>query len=122
VNFLSIDIQPRRLTQQKTSSENTWSTEGFENYSFTNVMYYFLHRDFIYIETNFKHLKMMYNHFDDATVFITLADDTKYVEYVWSTSGRIKTTFKPYNIHDIYFIEKNTSALQGQSGTDEQVQ
>ena len=75
-------------------------------------MYYFLHRDFIYIETNFKHLKMMYNHFDDATVLITLADDTKYVEYVWSTPGRIKTNFNPYNIHDIYTIEKNPTALQ----------
>ena len=85
-------------------------------------MYYFLHRDFIYIETNFKHLKMMYNHFDDATVFISLAEDTKFVEIVWSTPGRIKTKYKPHNIYDIYFIEKNTSALQGQSGTDEQVQ
>ena len=75
-------------------------------------MYYFLHRDFIYIETNFKHLKMMYNHFDDATVFITLADDPKYVEFVWSTSGRIKTNFKAFNIHDIYTIEKNPTALQ----------
>ena len=92
-------------------SSSSWSTEGFENYSFTNVMYYFLHRDFIYIETNFKHLKMMYNHFDDATVLITLADDTKYVEYVWSTPGRIKTNFNPYNIHDIYTIEKNQRAL-----------
>jgi hypothetical protein len=64
----------------------------------------------------------MYNHFDDATVFISLAEDTKYVEIVWSTPGRIKTKYKPYNIYDIYFIEKNTSALQGQSGTDEQVQ
>jgi len=100
------------LNKQKTSSENTWSTEGFENYSFTNVMYYFLHRDFIYIETNFKHLKMMYNHFDDATVFITIAEDTKYVEHVWTTPGRIKTTFNPYNIHDIYTIEKNQGALQ----------
>lgn len=100
------------MNKPKTSSESSWSTEGFENYSFTNVMYYFLHRDFIYIETNFKHLKMMYNHFDDATVLITLADDTKYVEYVWSTPGRIKTTFKPYNIHDIYTIEKNPTALQ----------
>ena len=54
----------------------------------------------------------MYNHFDDATVFITLADDTKYVEYVWSTSGRIKTNFNPYNIYDIYTIEKNQGALQ----------
>jgi hypothetical protein len=121
VNFLSIDIQQRRLTQQKTSSENTWSTEGFENYSFTNVMYYFLHRDFIYIETNFKHLKMMYNYFDDATVFISLAEDTKYVEIVWSTPGRIKTKYKPHNIYDIYFIEKNPRALQGQSGAAEQV-
>lgn len=100
------------MNKPKTSSASSWSTEGFENYSFTNVMYYFLHRDFIYIETNFKHLKMMYNHFDDATVFITLADDTKYVEYVWSTSGRIKTTFNPYNIYDIYTIEKNQGALQ----------
>jgi hypothetical protein len=55
---------------------------------------------------------MMYNYFDDATVFITLADDTKYVELVWSTPGRIKTTFKAYNIHDIYTIEKNPTALQ----------
>ena len=75
-------------------------------------MYYFLHRDFIYIETNFKHLKMMYNHFDDATVFITLADDTKYVEFVWSTPGRIKTTYKSPNIYDIHFLEKTTEALQ----------
>lgn len=75
-------------------------------------MYYFLHRDFIYIETNFKHLKMMYNYFDDATVFISLADDTKYVELVWSTPGRIKTNFKAFNIHDIYTIEKNSTALQ----------
>jgi hypothetical protein len=109
------------LTQQKTSSENTWSTEGFENYSFTNVMYYFLHRDFIYIETNFKHLKMMYNHFDDATVFISLAEDTKYVEIVWSTPGRVKTNFKNSTIYDIYFIEKNPLSLPRQSGTDEQV-
>ena len=109
------------MNKQKTSSENTWSTEGFENYSFTNVMYYFLHRDFIYIETNFKHLKMMYNHFDDATVFITLADDTKYVEYVWSTSGRIKTTYKSANIYDIYFIEKNSTALQCQSENPERI-
>ena len=77
-------------------------------------MYYFLHRDFIYIETNFKHLKMMYNHFDDATVFITLADDTKYVEYVWSISGRIKSNYKSHTPYDIYIIEKSTTALQGQ--------
>jgi hypothetical protein len=63
----------------------------------------------------------MYNRIDDATVFISLADDTKYVEYVWSTSGRIKTTFKPYNIYDIYIIEKSTAALQGQSETPEQL-
>jgi hypothetical protein len=75
-------------------------------------MYYFLHRDFIYIETNFKHLKMMYNHFDDATVLISLAEDTKFVEIVWSTPGRIKSNFKSYNIHDIYTIEKNPTALQ----------
>jgi hypothetical protein len=55
---------------------------------------------------------MMYNYFDDATVFISLADDTKYVEIVWSTPGRIKTNFKAYNIHDIYTIEKNPTALQ----------
>ena len=55
---------------------------------------------------------MMYNYFDDATVFISLADDTKYVELVWSTKGRIKTTFKAFNIHDIYTIEKNPTALQ----------
>ena len=85
-------------------------------------MYYFLHRDFIYIETNFKHLKMMYNHFDDATVFISLAEDTKYVEIVWSTPGRVKTKFKKSTIYDIYFIEKNTLSVQGQSGTTEQVQ
>ena len=84
-------------------------------------MYYFLHRDFIYIETNFKHLKMMYNHFDDATVFISLAEDTKYVEIVWSTPGRVKTEYKPHNIYDIYFIEKNPLSLPRQSGTDEQV-
>jgi len=84
-------------------------------------MYYFLHRDFIYIETNFKHLKMMYNHFDDATVFISLAEDTKYVEIVWSTPGRIKTKYKPHNIYDIYFIEKNPLSLPRQSGTTEQV-
>ena len=100
------------MNKQEPLSNSSWSTEGFENYSFTNVMYYFLHRDFIYIETNFKHLKMMYNYFDDATVFISLADDTKYVELVWSTKGRIKTTFKAFNIHDIYTIEKNPTALQ----------
>lgn len=100
------------MNKQEPLSNSSWSTEGFENYSFTNVMYYFLHRDFIYIETNFKHLKMMYNYFDDATVFISLADDTKYVELVWSTPGRIKTTFKAFNIHDIYTIEKNPTALQ----------
>lgn len=100
------------MTQQKTLSKSIWSTEGFENYSFTNVMYYFLHRDFIYIETNFKHLKMMYNYFDDATVFISLADDTKYVEYVWSTSGRIKSNYKSHTPYDIYTIEKNQGALQ----------
>jgi hypothetical protein len=55
----------------------------------------------------------MYNHFDDATVFISLAEDTKFVEIVWSTPGRIKTKYKPHNIYDIYFIEKSTTALQG---------
>ena len=85
-------------------------------------MYYFLHRDFIYIETNFKHLKMMYNHFDDATVFISLAEDTKYVEIVWSRPGRVKTNFKKSTIYDIYFIEKNPLFVPRQSGTDEQVQ
>jgi len=85
-------------------------------------MYYFLHRDFIYIETNFKHLKMMYNHIDDATVFISLAEDTKFVEIVWSRPGRLKTKYKPHNIYDIYFIEKNPISVQGQSGTTEQVQ
>ena len=100
------------MKKQKTSSEPSWSTEGFENYSFTNVMYYFLHRNFIYIETNFKHLKMMYNHIDDATVFITLADELKYVEFVWSTPGRIKTNYKSPNIYDIDFLEKSTAALQ----------
>jgi hypothetical protein len=54
----------------------------------------------------------MYNHFDDATVFISLADDTKYVEYVWSTPGRIKTTYKSPTFYDIYFLEKSTTALQ----------
>ena len=102
------------MNKQEPLSNSSWSTEGFENYSFTNVMYYFLHRDFIYIETNFKHLKMMYNHFDDATVFITLADDTKYVEYVWSISGRIKSNYKSHTPYDIYIIEKSTTALQGQ--------
>ncbi len=97
---------PKRL------SEITWSTEGFENYSFTNVMYYFLHRDFIYLETNFKHLKMMYNHFDDATVLISLAEDTKYVEFVWSTPGRFKNNYKSQTPYDIYTIEKNPKALQ----------
>jgi hypothetical protein len=97
---------PKRL------SETTWSTEGFENYSFTNVMYYFLHRDFIYLETNFKHLKMMYNHFDDATVFISLAEDTKYVELVWSTPGRFKNNYKSSTPYDIYTIEKNPKTLQ----------
>jgi hypothetical protein len=57
----------------------------------------------------------MYNHIDDATVFITLADDTKYVEYVWSTSGRIKSNYKSHTPYDIYIIEKSTTALQGQS-------
>lgn len=75
-------------------------------------MYYFLHRNFIYIETNFKHLKMMYNHIDDATVFITLADELKYVEFVWSTPGRIKTNYKSSNIYDIDFFEKSNAALQ----------
>ena len=97
---------PKRL------SETTWSTEGFENYSFKNVMYYFLHRDFIYLETNFKHLKMMYNHFDDATVYISLAEDTKYVELVWSTPGRFKNNYKSSTPYDIYTIEKNPKALQ----------
>jgi hypothetical protein len=54
----------------------------------------------------------MYNHFDDATVFISLAEDTKFVEIVWSTPGRVKTKYKPHNIYDIYFIEKNSTALQ----------
>jgi hypothetical protein len=84
-------------------------------------MYYFLHRDFIYIETNFKHLKMMYNHIDDATVFISLAEDTKYVEIVWSTTGRVKTNFKKSSLYDIYFIEKNPLSVPRQSGTNEQV-
>jgi hypothetical protein len=65
---------------------------------------------------------MMYNHFDDATVFISLAEDTKFVEIVWSTPGRIKTTYKSPNIYDIYFIEKNSRSLQGQSEQPEQVQ
>jgi len=85
-------------------------------------MYYFLHRNFIYIETNFKHLKMMYNHIDDATVLISLAEDTKYVEIVWSRPGRLKTKYKKSTIYDIYFIEKNPLSVQGQSGTTEQVQ
>jgi len=75
-------------------------------------MYYFLHRNFIYIETNFKHLKMMYNHIDDVTVFISLAEDTKYVEIVWSRPGRIKTNYKSPNIYDIDFLEKSLAALQ----------
>jgi hypothetical protein len=75
-------------------------------------MYYFLHRDFIYLETKFKHLKMMYNHFDDATVFISLAEDTKYVELVWSTPGRFKNNYKSQTPYDIYTIEKNPKALQ----------
>jgi hypothetical protein len=121
VNFLSTDIHPPKLKKQKTSLDPSWSTEGFENYSFTNVMYYFLHRNFIYIETNFKHLKMMYNHIDDATVFISLAENTKFVEIVWSTPGRVKTNYKKSSLYDIYFIEKNPRALQGKSGTAEQV-
>jgi len=84
-------------------------------------MYYFLHRNFIYIETNFKHLKMMYNHINDATVFISLAEDTKYVEIVWSRPGRVKTNFKKSSLYDIYFIEKNPRALQGKSGAAKQV-
>jgi hypothetical protein len=64
---------------------------------------------------------MMYNHFDDATVFISLADDTKYVELVWSRPGRIKTTYKSPNIYDIYFIEKNSTALQCQSENSERI-
>jgi hypothetical protein len=84
-------------------------------------MYYFLHRNFIYIETKFKHLKMMYNHIDDATVFISLAEDTKFVEIVWSTPGRVKTNFKKSTIYDIYFIEKNPTALPRKSGAAEQV-
>jgi hypothetical protein len=55
----------------------------------------------------------MYNHFDDATVFISLAEDTKYVEIVWSTPGRIKSKFKTSTPYDIYIIEKSTTALQG---------
>jgi hypothetical protein len=57
----------------------------------------------------------MYNHFDDATVFISLAEDTKFVEIVWSTTGRIKTTYKSHTPYDIYFIEKNSRSLQCQS-------
>jgi hypothetical protein len=63
----------------------------------------------------------MYNHIDDATVFISLAENTKFVEIVWSTPGRVKTKYKPHNIYDIYFIEKNSTALQRQSATAEQV-
>jgi hypothetical protein len=54
----------------------------------------------------------MYNHFDHATVLITLAEDTKYVEFVWSRPGRIKTTYKSPTPYDIYFLEKSTTALQ----------
>lgn len=102
-----------RYKKQRRLSETTWFTEGFENYSFTNVMYYFLHRDFIYIETQHKHLKMLYNHFDNMTVFVSLAEDTKFVEHVWSTPGRHKNkTYKPQTPYDIYTIEKNPTALQ----------
>jgi hypothetical protein len=55
---------------------------------------------------------MMYNHFDDATVFISLAEDTKYVELVWSTPGRFKNNYKSSTPYDIYTIEKNPKALQ----------
>ena len=55
---------------------------------------------------------MMYNQIDDATVFISLAEDTKYVEIVWSRPGRIKTNYKSPNIYDIDFLEKSTAALQ----------
>jgi hypothetical protein len=65
---------------------------------------------------------MMYNYFDDATVFISLAEDTKFVEIVWSRPGRVKTKFKKSTIYDIYFIEKNPISVQGQIGTTEQVQ
>jgi hypothetical protein len=54
----------------------------------------------------------MYNRIDDATVFISLAEDTKYVEIVWSRPGRIKTNYKSPNIYDIDFLEKSTAALQ----------
>jgi hypothetical protein len=54
----------------------------------------------------------MYNQIDDATVFISLAEDTKYVEIVWSRPGKIKTTYKSPNIYDIDFLEKSIAALQ----------
>ena len=91
--------------QQNNLSESSWSCEGFENYPFNNVMHYFLHRKFRYIEIYQRHLRMFYNNVENMIVFVTLAEDVRYVEHCWKQKGRIEYNFNE-SVTDIYSIEK----------------
>jgi hypothetical protein len=48
---------------------------------------------------------MFYNNVENVTVFVTLAEDLRYVEHCWSAKGRIEYYSNPL-ITDIYSIEK----------------
>ena len=48
---------------------------------------------------------MFYNNVENVTVFITLAEDVRYVEHCWKQKGRIEYKINE-SITDIYSIEK----------------